>query len=46
MRSPNATGPPDCTQIPPSRTTTESSAKNRSVAALTTTTPFDGDHHG
>ncbi len=38
-RSHHATGPPDCTRIPPNRTTTESSAKNRSVAALTTTTP-------
>jgi hypothetical protein len=39
MLRPHATGPPAHT-ITPSRTTTESSAKNRSVAALTTTTPL------
>ena len=39
MRRPYATGPPDAAQLPQSRTTTESSAKNRSAAALTTTTP-------
>ena len=39
MCRPHATGPPDAAQFPQSRTTTESSAKNRSVAALTTTTP-------
>ena len=46
MRRPHATGPPVGLSHPQSRTTTESSAKNRSVAALTTTTPLEGDHHG
>jgi len=45
MRRPHATGPP-VAQTAQSRTTTESSAKNRSVAVLTTTIPFHGDHHG
>ena len=32
--------------LPQSRTTTASSAKNHAVAALTTTAPLNGDHHG